>query len=103
DPIPVIRHAVPEFGVIDDGSMVLVLDTIDRLLEEGRRVYVHCGKGVGRTGLVVGCWLVRHGAAEPDSVLDLLAELRARNRLGHLESPETEEQRRMVRGWRVHE
>ena len=34
---------------------------VDDALGEGRTVYVHCWGGIGRTGTVVGCWLVRHG------------------------------------------
>lgn len=30
-------------------------------LAAGQTVYVHCYGGIGRTGTVVGCWLVRHG------------------------------------------
>ena len=36
------------------------LDAIDRHLEAGRTVYVHCWGGVGRTGTIIGCWLSRH-------------------------------------------
>jgi protein tyrosine/serine phosphatase len=41
--------------------MKKILDTIDGALEHGHRVYVHCRAGVGRTGTVIGCYLVRHG------------------------------------------
>ena len=34
---------------------------IDEAMSAGKAVYVHCWGGVGRTGTVVGCWLVRHG------------------------------------------
>ena len=56
--------------------LVTTLDEIDRLLEDGRTVYVHCWGGVGRTGLVVGAWLIRHGAATGDTVMDVLGRLR---------------------------
>ena len=42
-------------------AMVTILDTIDQAVADGRTVYVHCWGGVGRTGTVVGCYLVRHG------------------------------------------
>src|SRR6516165_3978014 len=38
-----------------------ILLTIDRRIREGGAVFVHCWGGVGRTGLVVGCWLQEHG------------------------------------------
>ena len=37
-----------------------ILDAIDKALEDGKNVYVHCWGGIGRDGTVVGCWLVRH-------------------------------------------
>ncbi|MFZ5949388.1 MAG: fused DSP-PTPase phosphatase/NAD kinase-like protein [Candidatus Rifleibacteriota bacterium] len=36
----------------------------------GKPVYVHCWGGLGRTGVVVGCWSRRHGEAEPLAKLD---------------------------------
>jgi protein-tyrosine phosphatase len=42
-------------------TMVRILDAIDTALAEGQSVYVHCAGGIGRTGTVVGCYLVRHG------------------------------------------
>ena len=56
--------------------------------------------GWGRTGTVVGCWLVRH-ECNGDEVLDRTAqwwrEMEKVNR--HPRSPETMEQREYVRRW----
>ena len=40
-----------------------ILDEIDGAILNGKTVYVHCLGGIGRTGTVVGCYLVRHGIA----------------------------------------
>ena len=40
-----------------------IMDAIDGHIATGRTVYVHCRGGVGRTGTVIGCWLVRQGYA----------------------------------------
>jgi hypothetical protein len=37
-----------------------ILDTIDAEIAKDGLVYVHCWGGVGRTGLIIGCWLARH-------------------------------------------
>ncbi|WP_374108489.1 hypothetical protein [Nostoc sp. XA010] len=36
----------------------LPLPPIDRALNGQEKVYVHCWGGIGRTGIVVGCYLV---------------------------------------------
>lgn len=78
---------IPDFDVPSRAQMVRILDEIDQALMAQRKVYVHCLAGLGRTGTVVGCYLVRHGLSGPDA-------------LGaHDPSPTTEAQRRMVRYW----
>ena len=81
--------------------MARILDAIDAALEEGNTIYLHCLGGVGRTGTVVGCWLVRHGHTG-DAALDRIAEQFGASGLAskhHHGSPETREQREYVRGW----
>lgn len=94
------RFPVPDLGIPSREEMVRILDALDGALETGRPAYVHCWGGKGRTGTVVGCYLVRHGLAEGESALARIAELRRRDPMAHLPSPETDEQRRFVLGWR---
>jgi protein-tyrosine phosphatase len=107
DPLPaddtvVVRHPIVDLGVPTETAMSGILDEIDRFLAEGRKVYVHCWGGIGRTGIVVGCWLIRHDLAHPADVLDILARLRvADTGAGRHPSPETVEQRAFVRSWRA--
>jgi protein-tyrosine phosphatase len=77
-----------------------ILDAIEGFLGQNKPDYVYCWGGVGRTGTVVGCWLLRHDRlAEPSNVLEVLRDLRRQDQeRGHRESPETEEQRRFVLG-----
>lgn len=49
-----------------------ILRAIQAALQAGERVYIHCGDGVGRTGMVAGCWLVESGF-DPEHALDELA------------------------------
>ena len=78
--------------------MARTLDLVDRELGRGGTVYAHCWGGAGRTGTVVGCWLVRHGLYG-DGALAQIAALRAGSPALWLDSPQTGEQRAMVRGW----
>ena len=48
-----------------------ILDAIDAAVSQGRRVYVHCRAGIGRTGTVVGCYLVRHGMSGPQAIAQI--------------------------------
>jgi protein-tyrosine phosphatase len=72
---------------------------IEAALEAGRTVYVHCWGGIGRTGTVLGCYLVEHEV----SVAEALAEIRRcrrRTKDGWKKSPETQEQVDFVKRWR---
>lgn len=96
------RHSIGDLDVPHSPrDMAAILDAIDAALSEGETVYVHCWGGVGRTGTVVGCWLVRHGRTG-DEALALIAEwwkgMEKRYRTPR--SPEMPRQREYVRNWR---
>ncbi len=89
------RFPIPDMDVPFPQQMTSILDTIDDALAEGHTVYVHCMGGIGRTGTVIGCYLVRHGLSGEEALKEI-----ARLRGGYVESPETSNQRRMVREWK---
>ena len=81
-----------------------ILDTIDSAINRGDNVYVHCWGGSGRTGTVVGCWLRRHDLVDADNVLGRLKKLRRGDRKGWWKpTPNTEEQRKFIKGWETDE
>ncbi len=93
------RLPVTDFSIPTQAEMVKILDTIDRALAQGRRVYLHCWGGIGRTGTAVGCYLVRHGL-DGASALERLAVLRRGIPFAR-PSPETLEQARFVLNWQI--
>jgi predicted protein tyrosine phosphatase len=94
-----VRLSIPDMGTPPPGQMAAILDTIDRAADGGWPVYVHCFGGIGRTGTVVGCYLVRHGCEAVDA-LEEIARRRRDTPDGYRQSPETEAQRSMVLAWR---
>ena len=92
-----ISHPIPDFGVPEAEEMTRILDDVDAARDAGGTVYVHCFGGVGRTGTVIACWLVRHGLDRGDAVATL-AELRHAV-AGARRSPETAAQVALVRDW----
>ena len=94
------RHAIRDLSAPTSEGMTAILDTLDESMTGGKPVYVHCWGGVGRTGTVIGCWLLRHGLAQPDNVLKVLMELRQQDRERRQRmSPESPEQQRFVKRW----
>jgi hypothetical protein len=91
DGIRAMRFPVPDGSHPGRDEMAGILETIDELLASDEVVYVHCYGGIGRTGTVVGCYLVRHGVSG-DEALVRIARLRGQP----IEWPE---QRQFVRDW----
>ncbi len=98
DGLEYVRLPIADLDVPTAGSMNEILDSIDDALSRGRTVYLHCYGGVGRTGTVVACHLIRQGSTA-DNALTSIAEWRRETPDGHRESPETPAQRRFVAAW----
>ena len=102
DAVAYIRKPIPDHSLPSRPEHTAeILDEIDAALAEGRVVYLHCRAGIGRTNLVVGCWLARHGRAG-EAALTRLNELwQAGDRARSWPTvPETPAQADYVRQWR---
>ena len=95
-----LRFPIGDFGMPKPAMMIDILNALDLALENQRKVYLHCYAGIGRTGLAVGCFMVRHGRTGTEALQELAGLWRevpksARNPL----SPETKSQRDFVLHW----
>ena len=96
-----IRKPIPDHGVPREPQhMADALSALRSALDAGRRVYVHCRAGIGRTGTVVACHLTECGF-EPREALIRLNDLWQDNERSHTwpDVPETEEQRDYILNW----
>ncbi|HWE41978.1 MAG TPA: ADP-ribosylglycohydrolase family protein [Gemmatimonadaceae bacterium] len=100
-----LRRPIRDMRVASLPEMRAILQTIRDAIEAGERVYVHCWGGIGRTGTVVGCWLVEQGMSADEALARVTALFRTMSRgkvARHPEgSPQTDAQRAMVRDWPV--
>jgi ADP-ribosylglycohydrolase len=102
DAVTYLRKPIPDHALPGQSAHTAeILDEIDAALAEGRTVYLHCRAGIGRTNLVVGCWLARHGLAG-EAALERLNQLwQSSGRARAWPSvPETDAQVEYVRAWR---
>ncbi len=95
-----LHHPIPDLHAPSRDQMRIILDHIDLSIQDMSPVYVHCRGGLGRTGAVVGCWLVRHGIATGDTAIEHIKHLRQNEALADEPSPQTPEQYDLIRSWR---
>src|SRR5215204_1712760 len=92
--LPIRDVSVPRSAEV----MREILDAIDAGLRDGAKVYVHCWGGVGRTGTVVGCHLVRSGLSGDEALARVATLFKSMGKSSRRSrSPETDEQEAYVR------
>ncbi len=94
------RFDIHDMSVPSHAQMDAIQAAIDASLADERPVYVHCWRGRGRTGTVVGAYLIRRGLATPENFVEVIHDLReAAAGLFPGPSPETGAQVDFVRAW----
>jgi len=91
-----LSHPIPDQGVTAPEHYDRIMADIERALAGGRKVFVHCWGGIGRTGTVVGIWHVYRGHS-PEAALERIAAARRGTMKGDRPSPETPVQIEAIR------
>jgi Cyclin-dependent kinase inhibitor 3 (CDKN3) len=95
------RMNIQDRGLPSHVQMVALLDAIQTALAAGRKVYLHCWGGIGRTGVTVGCWLVHQGLTGDQALIQLNEFYRTAEQSHHYpQSPETNAQGRFILEWK---
>jgi protein tyrosine/serine phosphatase len=100
--VEIERYAIEDANTLTEPAVQLVLDAIDAEID-GRNspTFVHCSDGNARTGVVIGCYLARHGLANGKGALEKIRELRAGDPVfARKKSPETMTEEKFVLRWR---
>jgi hypothetical protein len=63
-----VQYHVPMVGVPERQALVQAVARIVEHLDRGQRVWVHCRRGLDRTGCVLGCLLVSTGIEPAQAV-----------------------------------
>lgn len=93
-----VQHQIVDMTTPQSSGMREILDQLHQLVADGDVPYVHCWAGIGRTGTVLGCYLVEVGFTAAEA-LDIIQLLRTGGLTGRRISPQTSRQVQFVHDW----
>ncbi|MGH9850122.1 MAG: protein-tyrosine phosphatase family protein [Blastocatellia bacterium] len=94
------RLAIPGRGAPTAERMREIQRAINGALDAGHTVYVHGWGGAGRTGTVIGCYLVEQEVSGAEALSEI-RRLRRGTAGSWRKSPETKAQEEFVKSWRL--
>jgi protein-tyrosine phosphatase len=97
----IIRIPIKDMDIPTPFQTMKLIKTIDRFINDNKKIYLHCWGGLGRTGTIVGCYLIEKKLANKINVFSKINELKANSSLAKLNSPQTEEQKAFIINWSV--
>jgi ADP-ribosyl-[dinitrogen reductase] hydrolase len=95
------RFPILDAGLPDVETLEALLAALANTVAAGCKAAVHCWGGIGRTGTVIGCYLVRHHKLSGSNALARIAHEWQSVEKSHriIRSPETDDQFRLVEGF----
>jgi protein-tyrosine phosphatase len=99
--VSVFRFPIKDLSVTTPKRMFEIIQWILALIQGGKKVYVHCWGGVGRTGTVIGCYLIENQMASTENVIQTIDYLKRTTPIKDRRSPETDEQIDFILDWPV--
>ena len=97
--IETYQFPIVDLSIPSKEDMKQILNKVDSCIKQNKKVYLHCWGGIGRTGTVVGCYLLKHKIATKEIVFNKIEELKMYSGLAHRASPEMEEQYQFILDW----
>jgi hypothetical protein len=91
------RFEIPDTYIIDDAGYDEILTHIRNELDSGKVVLAHCWGGKGRTGTVVGAWLIENEGLDYYGAIHRMRDLRRGTKKAHHPVPDTEAQHEVLR------
>ncbi len=101
DHILFIRLPIRDMDIPSPMEAWRLVDLLGVFLAHDKKVYIHCWDGLGRTGTLVGCYLLQNGMAERKNVMRRIKGLKSGSGLEEYDSPQTKEQKQFVLTWQT--
>ena len=93
------RVPIKDQNITTSAEMAKCMLFINESIKSGNKVYIHCLRGLGRTGMAVGCFLVEEGLTGKQA-LKKITSLRKNVLNSVLPSPQNKKQSGVVENWK---
>lgn len=95
--VTIQQFPITDFSIPDELLLHRILQAMVQQIADGKQIYIGCAKGLGRTGLIIACFLSVHHGISGQEGIKLMNELRIQGNFHpDCASPETSRQIELV-------